>query len=55
MRLLSGDKRIVLSIRGTVTATFIIDKEGIIRRAYVNPDFMKRMEPQEIIDQLKKL
>ncbi|MGE7823291.1 peroxiredoxin-like family protein [Paenibacillus sp. NPDC093718] len=38
-----------------VTATFIIDKEGIIRRAHVNPDFMKRMEPQEIIDQLKKL
>ncbi|SDN50684.1 Peroxiredoxin [Paenibacillus sp. yr247] len=38
-----------------VPATFIIDKEGIIRRAHVNPDFMKRMEPQEIIDQLKKL
>jgi len=37
------------------TATFIIDKEGIIRRAHVNPDFMKRMEPKEIIDQLKKL
>jgi len=38
-----------------VTATFIIDKERKIRRAYVNPDFMKRMEPQEIIDQLNKL
>jgi peroxiredoxin len=38
-----------------LTATFIIDKEGIIRRANVNPDFMKRMEPQEIVDQLKKL
>ncbi|SDP26222.1 Peroxiredoxin [Paenibacillus sp. yr247] len=38
-----------------VPATFIIDKEGIVRRAHVNPDFMKRMESQEIIDQLQKL
>lgn len=38
-----------------ITATFILDKEGIIRRAHVNPDLMKRMEPQDIIDQLKKL
>ncbi|UUZ80332.1 AhpC/TSA family protein [Paenibacillus sp. P26] len=38
-----------------LTATFIIDQEGIIRRSYVIPDFMRRMEPQEIIDQLKKL
>ncbi|WP_240422157.1 peroxiredoxin-like family protein [Paenibacillus periandrae] len=38
-----------------LTATFIVDKEGIIRHANVNPDFMKRMEPQEIIDQLKTL
>lgn len=38
-----------------ITATFIIDKEGIVRHAHVNPDLMKRMEPQEIIDQLKKL
>ncbi|MBB6673456.1 hypothetical protein [Cohnella nanjingensis] len=37
------------------TATFIIDKEGIIRNAHVNPDLMRRMEPQEIINQLKKL
>ncbi|MEW9699521.1 peroxiredoxin family protein [Paenibacillus sp. SI8] len=38
-----------------VPATYIIDKEGIVRHAYVNPDFMERMEPQDIIDQLKKL
>lgn len=38
-----------------VPATFIIDREGIIRRAHVNPDFTKRMEPHEIIDQLKAL
>ncbi|MBB3128746.1 peroxiredoxin [Paenibacillus rhizosphaerae] len=38
-----------------LTATFIIDQEGNIRRAYVNPDFMKRMEPRGIIDQLKTI
>ncbi|WP_051621077.1 peroxiredoxin family protein [Paenibacillus sp. UNC451MF] len=38
-----------------VPATYIIDKEGIVRHVYVTPDFMVRMEPQEIIDQLKKL
>ncbi|WP_282936026.1 peroxiredoxin-like family protein [Paenibacillus sp. RC67] len=38
-----------------VPATFLIDKEGIIQQAHVNPDFMKRMDPQELIDQLKML
>ncbi|HWO52874.1 MAG TPA: peroxiredoxin-like family protein [Paenibacillus cookii] len=38
-----------------LTATFIIDKKGIIRRTHVDPDFMTRMEPREIIDQLKKI
>lgn len=38
-----------------VPATFIIDKEGFIRRTRVDPDFMKRMEPEEIVDQLKKI
>ncbi|MCC3373744.1 peroxiredoxin-like family protein [Cohnella sp. REN36] len=38
-----------------ITATFIVDKEGSIRRAHANPDLMKRMEPQDIMDQLKKL
>ncbi|MDR6880499.1 peroxiredoxin-like family protein [Bacillus sp. 3255] len=38
-----------------VPATLIIDKEHIVRRAYVDPDFMKRMEPEEIIDLLKKM
>lgn len=38
-----------------VTSTFIIDESGVIRSAYVNPDFMQRLEPQDILDQLKKL
>lgn len=38
-----------------VPATFIIDKDGVVRRSHVDPDFMKRLEPQEIIEQLQKL
>ncbi|MCZ8521601.1 MULTISPECIES: peroxiredoxin-like family protein [Paenibacillus] len=38
-----------------VTATFILGQEGIVRRTHVNPDFMQRMETQDIIDELKKL
>ncbi|MBP1964337.1 peroxiredoxin-like family protein [Paenibacillus aceris] len=38
-----------------VPATYLIDKEGLIRYAHVDPDFMKRLEPQVIIEQLKKL
>ncbi|WP_433944648.1 peroxiredoxin-like family protein [Paenibacillus sp. SN-8-1] len=38
-----------------VPSTFIIDQSGVIRLAYVNPDFMKRLEPQEILDQLKRM
>ncbi|MNS24364.1 putative peroxiredoxin bcp [compost metagenome] len=36
-----------------IPSTFIIDQSGVIRLAYVNPDFMKRLEPQEILNQLK--
>jgi peroxiredoxin len=38
-----------------IPSTFMIDESGVIRSAYVNPDFMKRLEPQDILDQLKKL
>ncbi|WP_166246341.1 peroxiredoxin-like family protein [Paenibacillus turpanensis] len=38
-----------------VPATFLIDSEGVIRSASVIPDFMQRLEPSEIIEQLKKL
>ncbi|MCR8632723.1 peroxiredoxin-like family protein [Paenibacillus radicis (ex Xue et al. 2023)] len=36
-----------------IPATYIIDKDGIIRRTHVNPDFMNRMEPREIVEQLQ--
>lgn len=38
-----------------VPSTFLIDGSGVIRSAYVNPDFMKRLEPHDIVEQLKKL
>ena len=38
-----------------VPATFIINKQGFICRANVDPDFMKRMSPEEIIEQLKQV
>lgn len=38
-----------------VPATYIIDKKGIIRAAYANTDYTKRMEPKDILEALKKL
>ncbi|MDX8365765.1 peroxiredoxin-like family protein [Cytobacillus sp. IB215665] len=38
-----------------VPATFIIDKNGKIRLASVNPDYTKRMEPSEVINELQSL
>jgi peroxiredoxin len=38
-----------------VPATFMIDEHATIRSAYVNSDFMKRMEPNEILAELAKL
>ncbi|EFM11094.1 alkyl hydroperoxide reductase/ Thiol specific antioxidant/ Mal allergen [Paenibacillus curdlanolyticus YK9] len=38
-----------------IPSTFVIDQSGIIRWANVNPDFMRRSEPQDIISQLKLL
>ncbi|MGQ7886143.1 peroxiredoxin-like family protein [Paenibacillus sp. WC2504] len=38
-----------------VPATYLIDRQLIIRYARVDPDFMNRTEPQEMINQLKRL
>jgi len=38
-----------------IPSTFMIDETGTVRSAYVNPDFMQRMEPEDILDQLRKL
>lgn len=38
-----------------VPATFMIDERATIRSAYVNPNFMQRQEPDEILRELNKL
>ena len=36
-------------------ATYVIDRSGAIRLAFVNVDYTTRLDPEEIIDALKKL
>ncbi|MBB3125441.1 peroxiredoxin [Paenibacillus rhizosphaerae] len=38
-----------------VPATFMIDESANIRSAYVNPNFMQRQSPEEILRELRKL
>ncbi|UGB30973.1 MULTISPECIES: peroxiredoxin-like family protein [Bacillales] len=38
-----------------VPATYIIDKEGIIQLAFVNPDYTSRLEPTKAIEVLNNL
>lgn len=47
----NGKGRTVLPVPGT----YVIDKNSIIRAAYADTDYKKRMEPQAILDALKKL
>jgi peroxiredoxin len=36
-------------------ATYVIDKSGIVRLAFVDIDYTRRLDPEDIIDALKKL
>ncbi|MCH1642232.1 AhpC/TSA family protein [Paenibacillus timonensis] len=38
-----------------ITSTFMIDESGIVRSAYVEPDFMKRPDPEDILERLRRL
>jgi len=38
-----------------VPATYVIERNGVIRHAYINPDFRERLEPSEIVDVLTTL
>ena len=38
-----------------VPATYVIDRQSIIRAAYVDKDYTRRMEPAHIVDTLKAL
>ena len=47
----NGKGRTVLPIPGT----FVIDRKSIIRAAYADTDYKKRMEPQAILEALQRL
>ena len=47
----NGKNRLGLPVPGT----FVIDQDGIIRAAYAETDYKKRMEPEDIINALKAL
>ncbi len=36
-------------------ATFIVDQEGTIRWAFIDPNYMKRAEPNDLVAVLKDL
>ncbi|MEG2593652.1 MAG: redoxin domain-containing protein [Bacteroides sp.] len=38
-----------------IPATYIIDQKGIIRYAFVNPDYKKRANPEDVVMQLTQL
>ncbi|EES74442.1 hypothetical protein POTG_00722 [Paenibacillus sp. oral taxon 786 str. D14] len=38
-----------------IPSTFMIDESGIIRSAYVEPYFMKRPDPEDILERLRQL
>jgi len=38
-----------------ITATYVVDSDGIIRYAYLEPDYTRRAEPDDIIEALERL
>ena len=38
-----------------IPATFVIGNDGVVRARFANPDFRKRMEPQDILKAIRKL
>jgi len=38
-----------------IPATFVVDQSGVIRYAFVNVDFTRRAEPEEVVDVLRAL
>jgi peroxiredoxin len=38
-----------------IPATYIVDRQGMITHAHVDPDFRRRMEPSEILEVLDRM
>ena len=37
-----------------IPATYVIDRDGTVRKAFVDPDYTQRLDPDEIIDSLRR-
>ena len=37
-----------------IPATYVIDRDGTVRKAFVDPDYTQRWDPDEIIDSLRR-
>jgi hypothetical protein len=38
-----------------IPATFVIDQDGVVRGAFVEPDFTIRQEPSDILNKVRQL
>jgi len=38
-----------------IPATFVIDQDGVVRGAFVEPDFTNRQEPSDILNKVRQL
>ena len=38
-----------------LAATYLVDRDGVIRAGFVDPDYVKRMEPADIVAALRRL
>jgi peroxiredoxin len=47
----NGDERYELPL----AATYVIDVDGIIRYSFVDTDYTKRLEPEEVVKVIKKI
>lgn len=47
----NGNKRMEMPL----SATYVIDKDGVIRYSFLEADYRKRAEPSEVIEAVKKL
>lgn len=47
----NGDEQYELPL----SATYVIDRKGLIRYAFIDTDYTKRVEPDEIVEIVKKL
>lgn len=47
----NGDERYELPL----AATYVIDVDGIVRYSFVDTDYTKRLEPEEVVKVLKKI